>query len=114
MIFSVKLIEEYQHLKSTVPDCVLLMQVGAFMQVLEEDARKVSEITGLKLKIGGDVDDPRVGGGFPKTGLNDYVGQLVRHGHSVALAFQDEQKRRLIREIIRLRAEGNVAKNTGP
>ena len=28
-------------------------------------------------------------GGFPKSGLDAYVGKLVRAGHSVAVAFQD-------------------------
>ncbi len=38
------------------PECLLLMQVGAFMQVMGEDARAVAEVTGLKLQVAGDVD----------------------------------------------------------
>ncbi len=100
MVFSQKLVSRYNELKQEAPNCVLLMQVGAFMQVMNDDARAVSEITGLKLQMFGDVDDPVVLGGFPKSGLDKYVGRLVRAGHSVAIAPQDDQKERHIRERI--------------
>ncbi len=38
MVVSQKLITRYGELKQSVPDCLLLMQVGAFMQVMDEDA----------------------------------------------------------------------------
>ena len=60
MIFSQKLVSRYKELKEDVPDCLLLMQVGVFMQVMDEDARVVSEVTGLKLQMAGDVDAPVV------------------------------------------------------
>ena len=47
MIFSRKLADRYRILKEEEPECVLLMQVGAFMQVMDEDARRVSEMTSL-------------------------------------------------------------------
>ena len=104
MVYSPKLIRRYQELKENVPDCLLLMQVGVFMQVMDEDARAVSQVTGLKLQMAGDVDAPVVLGGFPKSGLDAYVGKLVRAGHSVAIAFQDEQKERHVKETIRVSA----------
>ena len=102
MVYSQKLVKRYQELKETVPDCLLLMQVGVFMQVMDEDARAVSDVTGLKLQMAGEVDAPVVLGGFPKSGLDAYVGKLVRAGQSVAIALQDEQKERHIREVIRV------------
>ena len=45
MVFSQKLVKCYKELKEAVPDCLLLMQVGVFMQVMDEDARAVSEVT---------------------------------------------------------------------
>jgi hypothetical protein len=65
MVISEKLIERDRALKAEVPECLLLMQVGAFMQVMDEDAHAVSAVTGLELQIGGDVDAPTVVGGFP-------------------------------------------------
>jgi len=105
MVFSQKLAKRYKELKEDVPDCLLLMQVGVFMQVMDEDARAVSEVTGLKLQMAGDVDDPVVLGGFPKSGLDAYVGRLVRAGYSVAVALQNEQKERHIKEIVRVNKE---------
>ena len=108
MVYSQKLVKRYQELKETVPDCLLLMQVGVFMQVMDEDARAVSDVTGLKLQMAGEVDAPVVLGGFPKSGLDAYVGKLVRAGHSVAIALQDEQKECHIKEVIK------VSKDHGP
>ena len=99
---SSKLIARYAELKSEALGCVLLMQVGAFMQVMGDDARAVSEVTGLKLQMGGNVDSPMVLGGFPRSGLDAYVGKLVRAGRSVAMAFQDETKARNVSEFVRL------------
>ncbi len=58
MVYSLKLVNRYKELKKEEPDCLLLMQVGVFMQVMDEDARAVSEVTGLKLQMAGDVDEP--------------------------------------------------------
>lgn len=49
MVFSTTLCEQYSSLKAAHPDAVLLMQVGTFMQVMNDDARQVSAVTGLKL-----------------------------------------------------------------
>ncbi|MCK5524748.1 MAG: hypothetical protein KAI83_16610 [Thiomargarita sp.] len=102
MVFSQKLINRYFELKQEVPDCILLMQVGVFMQVMNEDAEAISELTGLKLQMGGGVDAPVKLGGFPQSGLDKYIGKLVRAGYSVAVALQDESKERHIKEIVRI------------
>ncbi len=99
-MFSQKIVNRYNELKQEAGDCILLMQVGAFMKVMNEDARIVSGITGLKLMAAGEIDAPVISGGFPKSGLDAYVGKLVRAGHGVAIAFQNEQKERHIAEII--------------
>jgi DNA mismatch repair protein MutS len=114
MVFSQKLAERYSELKSGQPDCLLLMQVGTFMQVMDEDARAVAGVTGLKLKMAGDVAAPVVLGGFPKSGLDAYVGKLVRAGHSVAIAVQDAEKGRSITEVIRLNGSGSGSPQARP
>ena len=77
-MISARLVTRYVELKREAPGCVLLMQVGAFMKVLNDDARSVSEVTGLKLQMSGSVEQPVVLGGFPRSGLDAYVGKLVR------------------------------------
>jgi len=103
MIYSAKLVKRYQELKAEAPGCLLLMQVGSFMQVQDEDARAVAAVTGLKLQMAGEVDAPVVLGGFPQSGLDATVGKLVRAGHAVAIAQQDDQKERHITEVVRIR-----------
>lgn len=108
MVFSNKLMVRYQAMKAEAPDPILLMQVGAFMQVMDDDAKRVSRITGLKLKMAGDVEAPVVVGGFPKSGIDQYVGKLVRAGCSVAIAFQDENKGRQISETILIQKKPDI------
>ncbi len=90
MVVSGKLTARYREMKEEEPNCLLLMQV------MNADARAVSAVTGLKLQMAGDIDNPVVLGGFPKSGLDQYIGKLVRVGHPVAIALQDEDKRRVI------------------
>ena len=78
------------------------MQVGAFMQVMSDDAHTLARVVGLKLKMAGDIDHPVVLGGFPLSGLDLYVGKLARAGLSVAIALQDENKERRITETVRI------------
>jgi DNA mismatch repair ATPase MutS len=84
MVFSQRLSSRYRDLKKDAPGRILLMQV------MDDDARALSEITGLKLQMAGEVDAPVVLGGFPKSGLDAYLGRLVRARHSVAIALQNE------------------------
>jgi DNA mismatch repair ATPase MutS len=50
MVYSEKLVKHYRELHQESPDCLLLMQVGAFMQVMDEDTRSVATVTDLKLQ----------------------------------------------------------------
>ena len=43
MLFSQKLVDRYDKLKQQIPDCILVMQVDTFVQVMDEDARAVSQ-----------------------------------------------------------------------
>src|SRR3989339_1257842 len=100
MIHSQKLADEYAQLKNQVPDLLLLMQVGSFLQVMGNDAKTVSQVTGIQLKLSGTPDTPLVSGGFPVSGLDSYVGKLARAGLGVAIALQGADKRRSICERI--------------
>ena len=44
MVFSQELVSRYRELEDHEIDCILLMQVGAVMQVMEKDARVVPYI----------------------------------------------------------------------
>ncbi|MEK7722535.1 MAG: hypothetical protein AAB359_09110 [Elusimicrobiota bacterium] len=70
-----------------------------------EDAKKISDALGLKLRVEGDADAPLYFCGFPKSGLDKYIGKLVRAGFSVAVCSQvkleDGEVRREVGEVIR-------------
>ncbi len=81
------------------------------MQSFDKDAEIVSEITGIKLRMTGEVGSPVVVGGFPMSGLDAYTGKLARAGRSVAIAFQDERKDRYIKEVIMVNIPAGVEEN---
>jgi len=101
----VNVAEKYKKIKEKYPDDILLFQIGIFFRIMCEDAKKVSEILGLKLLIKGEVDNPMVYCGFPKSGLDKYIGKLVRLGFSVAVCSQIKSENgevnREVKEVIR-------------
>ncbi|HJW86990.1 MAG TPA: DUF1566 domain-containing protein [Candidatus Brocadiaceae bacterium] len=52
MVLSQKLISRYRELKQEAKDCILLMQVGAFMQVMDTDANPIAT-NGIEASNGG-------------------------------------------------------------
>jgi len=100
-----RLMKDYMALKEKDPEAILLYQVGTFYRILQEDAKKVAEPTGLKLMVSGEASDPVLMCGFPKSGLDKYVGKLLRNGFTVAVCNQikDEQGniRREVGEVLR-------------
>lgn len=80
--------EEYKATKEKHADGILLFQAGIFYRIMFEDAKKVSDALGLKLRVEGDADAPQYFCGFPKSGLDKYIGKLVRAGFSVAVCHQ--------------------------
>ena len=97
--------EEYKTTKEKYAEDVLLFQAGIFYRIMFEDAKKVSVVLGLKLRVEGDADAPLCFCGFPKSGLDKYIGKLVRAGFSVAVCHQvksgNGEVRREAGEVIR-------------
>ena len=97
--------EEYRAAKEKHADEILLIQAGIFYRIMFEDAEKVSSLLGLALRVEGDAAAPLRFCGFPKSGLDKYIGKLVRSGFSVAVCHQvraeDGGVRREVSEIIR-------------
>ncbi len=95
-----RLADEYRKLKENCPADILLYQVGTFYKIMHDDARKVSELLGLKLFVAGEASSPVSVCGFPKSGLDKYVGKLARLGFSVAICDQIKEEGRVIRREI--------------
>ena len=97
--------EEYKTIKEKHPDEILLFQAGIFYRIMFEDAKKVSDALGLKLRVEGDAGNPLYFCGFPESGLDKYIGKLVRAGFSVAVCHQvkleNGEVRREVGEVVR-------------
>ncbi len=101
-----KCVEEYRKLKEGRPsDEILLYQIGTFFKIMHEDAKKVAGPMDLKLLVTGEAASPIPVCGFPKSGLDKYVGKLVRAGFAVVVCAQikaeDGALRREVNEVIR-------------
>jgi len=101
-----KCVEEYRKLKESRPeDEILLYQIGTFFKIMHEDAKKASGPMDLKLFVTGEAAAPVPVCGFPKSGLDKYVGRLVRAGFAVAICGQVKAEngeiKREVSEVIR-------------
>jgi DNA mismatch repair protein MutS len=95
-----RLADEYRKLRENCGADVLLYQVGTFYRIMFEDARKVAGPLGLKLFVTGEASSPMPVCGFPKSGLDKYIGKLVRAGFSAAVCHQVKLENGAIRREI--------------
>jgi DNA mismatch repair ATPase MutS len=72
------------------------------LRIFFEDAVKASEVCGLKLMAEGEFENPIPMCGFPTSGLDKYVGKLVRAGCSVALSSHQGDSQPKVEELIRV------------
>lgn len=71
-----KLMKQYQELKKEDPNLIYIFQVGIFYNILNEDARIVSNEIGLKLT---DLSPEIIKCGFPISKLDKYTQLLDSH-----------------------------------
>uniref|UniRef100_UPI003FEEE2C7 hypothetical protein n=1 Tax=Candidatus Merdicola sp. TaxID=3085652 RepID=UPI003FEEE2C7 len=71
-----KLMKQYQELKKEDPDSIYIFQVGIFYNILNEDARIVSNKIGLKLT---NLSPEIIKCGFPIAKLDKYTQLLDSH-----------------------------------
>jgi len=95
-------VEEYRQLKKKYPQEVLLLQVGIFYKILLEDARQLAGELGLKL-ISISLPDTTGSGddicfcGFPQSGLDKYVGRLIRQGKDIIICNQIKENGKIVK-----------------
>lgn len=71
-----KLLKQYEELKKKDPNKIYLFRVGIFYNILNEDARLVSNEIGLKLT---DLSPEIIKCGFPVATLEKYTNLLTEH-----------------------------------
>lgn len=78
-----KLMKQYQELKKEDPNLIYIFQVGIFYNILNEDARIVSNKIGLKLT---NLSPEIIKCGFPIAKLDKYTQLLDSHNLKYKLA----------------------------
>lgn len=82
---------QYQKIKETNPDAILLFRIGDFYETFAEDAKTASKVLGITLtkRSNGAAGDVPLAG-FPYHALDTYLPKLVRAGLRVAVCEQME------------------------
>ena len=91
-------LEEYNHIRETQPDTLVLYQVGDFYEIYGEDAKVAAPLLGIGLHTRNIPDAGRVEFcGIPAEKLNRSVSRLREQRHDVTVADMDEDtgKRRI-------------------
>lgn len=97
-----KLLKQYEELKKKNPKKIYIFRVGIFYNILNEDARLVSNTIGLKLT---DLSPEIVKCGFPVATLEKYTNLLKSHNldfeviSSQAPSYQNTSYDNIIRKI---------------
>jgi len=82
---------QYNKVKESHPDTILLFRVGDFFETFDEDAKTASKVLGITLtkrSNGGAGDVPLAG--FPHHALETYLIKFIRAGYRVAICEQME------------------------
>lgn len=88
--------QQFERLKSTHKDALLLFRCGDFYETYNEDADKASRTLGITLTKRGETKMA----GFPHHALDSYLPKLIRAGHRVAICDQLDTPRPTARRSI--------------
>ncbi len=90
-IVETPLMKQYNSIKATHPDAILLFRVGDFYETFSSDAIQASKILGITLtkRANGSASYIELAG-FPYHALDTYLPKLVRAGQRVAICEQLE------------------------
>ena len=81
---SISMFEQWEYLKATTPDAILLFQLGDFFEAFYEDAKLIADKLNIVLTKRQDV--PMAG--IPVHQLENYIERLGQIGKSIAIAEQ--------------------------
>jgi DNA mismatch repair protein MutS len=91
MTMQTPLMGQYNKIKESHPDTILLFRVGDFFETFEEDAKTASKVLGITLtkRANGAAGEVPLAG-FPHHAIDTYLPKLVRAGYRVAICEQME------------------------
>ncbi len=108
-----KFLQEYVAIKDKNLDSIVLFQIGDFYETFFEDAKELSEATGLiagtrKIKGIGDI----IQCGFRTFSLNTYLGKLLDKNYKVCLCEQFKiGENKYLRKVTRQYTPGTIIEN---
>lgn len=89
--------DQYQTMKKSHPDAIVLMRVGDFYETFGDDAIAVSEICGCTLTRRANGKSASIElAGFPHHALDTYLPKLVRAGKRVGICEQLEDPKKAL------------------
>jgi DNA mismatch repair protein MutS len=106
------IVRQYSRIKNEIPaNTLLFMGIGAFYELLGDDARIAAPILRVTLAIEGEIARCRV----PKNALDYFLAKLIRFGKRVAICEQTEDATKstgpVRREINRVVTPGEMETN---
>jgi DNA mismatch repair protein MutS len=107
------MMDQFDEIKSSHPDTILFFRMGDFYELFHDDAEIASEILGLALTSRDKkAQDPIRMAGFPWHALEDNIRGMLKAGHKVCVAEQEEELREgakiLERTVSRIYTPGSL------
>ena len=107
------MMDQFDEIKSSHPDTILFFRMGDFYELFHDDAEIASEVLGLALTSRDKkADDPIRMAGFPWHALEDNIRGMLKAGHKVCVAEQEEELREgakiLERTVSRIYTPGSL------
>jgi len=88
------MMDQFFDIKEEHPDTILFFRMGDFYELFHEDAVVAAEVLGLALTSRDkNSENPIPMAGFPWHGLEDHLRTMLRAGHKVTVAEQEENLR---------------------
>lgn len=84
------LMRQYDEIKASHPDTILLFRVGDFYETFGDDAVLVSKELGITLTKRNNGGDQTPLAGFPFHAIDTYLPKLIKGGHKVAVCEQTQ------------------------
>lgn len=111
------MLRQFQEVKNTHPDKLVLFRMGDFYETFFEDARLAAKILNITLTTRNKNDaDPIPLAGFPYHALQNYLDKLVKAGIKVAICEQTEDPKQAVglvkREVVEIITPGTVLDNS--
>jgi len=114
---SMSVFQQYQELKESHEDCLLLFRLGEFYECFYDDAKQASEALNITLTQKGKKENEAPMCGIPAKAQEIYLSRLIQKGFKVALCDQtpDHQEscgKLMKREVIRILTPGTLVEDT--